>query len=662
MHHNELKNPILIEDLYKLKWLSDPQLSPDGSKIAYVEKWVDANDRYKYQSRICVVAAEGGSPVAFTRGENIDSTPRWSPDGSQLAFVSNRSGDNQVWLISLMGGEAKQLTSFKRPLSNIAWSPDGTRLVAATKIGPGDELSAEEKKDRTEVKVITRLHYRLNGEGFFGDRRSHICLIDADSGAVTPMTSGDFDHTTPAWAPCGTKIAFVGKLYDDADYVTYSDIYELDVADRSIRKLTESFGPCAKPTYSPDGQSIAFISHDGSYKGATLNQLYSVPAAGGEASLLTRDFDRSVGNAVGGDMVSTVDPSPVFSADGKSIYFLSSDGGTTHVCRIPAGGGVPERLTGNGQVVYGFALGDKALAYAVTTPTNIGDIFVSDINAKGAMRLTEANKEYLASVHVSPPEQFTYLGTNGVTVEGWIMKPRGFVADAKYPMILEIHGGPHVAYGNSFNHEFQVLASMGYAVLFTNPQGSEGYGQSFNAATHHDWGGTDYNDLMLAVDHALTYDFVDGNRLGVTGGSYGGYMTNWIVGHTNRFKAAVTQRSTCNRYSMFGTSDLGFNNGQFEFKGNPWENQDFYMERSPITYVQSIETPLLIIHSEQDLRCPVEQGEQLYTALKWLRKETMFVRFPEENHELSRSGKPRHRIERLRHITDWFNKYIPQGE
>ncbi len=660
MHEAEKKKPILIEDIYQLKWLSDPQLSPDGSKIAYVEKQVDPKDRYKYQSRICLVDTKGSAPRPFTRGEKIDASPRWSPDGSKVAFISNRSGDNQVWLIPASGGEARQLTTFKRPLANIAWAPDGTRLVATTKIGPSDALSEEEKKERTEVKVITRLHYRLNGEGFFGDRRSHICLIDATSGEVTQLTQGDYDHLSPAWSPDGGKIAFVGKLYEDADYVTYSDVYELDPSDKTIRQVTESFGPCMKPTYAPDGQSLAFVSHTGEFKGATLNKLYSVPVTGGPAALLTRDFDRSVGNAVGGDMVSTVDPSPVFTADRKFIYFLSSDGGTTYVYRIPSGGGRPERLTGEDQVVYGLSLGESSMAYTVTTPDNIGDIFISDLHGAGGMRLTESNSEYLATADVSRPERFTYPGTNGVTVEGWIMKPRCYEVGKRYPMILEIHGGPHVAYGNSFNHEFQVLASMGYSVLFTNPQGSEAYGQAFNAATHHDWGGTDFNDLMLAVDHALTYDFVDPERLGVTGGSYGGYMTNWIVGKTNRFKAAVTQRSTCNRYSMFGTSDVGFNNGQFEFKGNPWENQDFYMERSPITYVENIETPLLIIHSEQDLRCPVEQGEQLYTALKWLRKETMFVRFPEENHELSRSGKPRHRVERLKHITDWFNKYIPQ--
>ena len=239
-----------------------------------------------------------------------------------------------------------------------------------------------------------------------------------------------------------------------------------------------------------------------------------------------------------------------------------------------------------------------------------------------------------------------------------MLNPYGLEQAKRYPLVLEIHGGPHAAYGYSFMHEFQVLTSLGYCVLFTNPQGSQGYGQAFNAATHHDWGGQDYRDVMGAVDYAIGLDYVDAERLGVTGGSYGGYMTNWMIGHTDRFKAAVTLRSTSSRYSMFGTSDVGFFNGEYEFNGNPWDNLQHYMERSPITYVGNVTTPVMIIHSEQDYRCPVEQGEQFYTALKWLGKEAVFVRFPDENHELSRSGKPRHRVERLQHLSGWFTKHI----
>ncbi|MBX6342038.1 MAG: S9 family peptidase, partial [Thermomicrobiaceae bacterium] len=285
-------------------------------------------------------------------------------------------------------------------------------------------------------------------------------------------------------------------------------------------------------------------------------------------------------------------------------------------------------------------------------------VYATDGEGRQERAVSAVNADWLAEVTLAAPERITYLGEGGVEIDGWVLKPPGFRPGVRYPLILEIHGGPHAMYGSTYFHELQVLAARGYVVLYANPRGSTGRGQEFVAAAMGDWGGVDYRDLMAGVDHVLSLGYVDEHRLGVTGGSYGGYMTNWIIGQTDRFKAAVTQRSTCNRYNLLGTSDLVWSYGPWEFRGYPWDEPEFHLERSPISYVRRMRTPLLILHSEQDYRCPIEQAEQLFVALKLLGREVEFVRFPNESHELSRAGRPDHRVERLRRIVDWFGQHL----
>lgn len=635
---------ITTEDLYKMKWGGDPQLSPKGDLIAYVLKEVDPEDNMKYKSHIWVVPTKGGEPRQYTNGPTSESNPRWSADGKMLAFTSTRNSYNQIWVIPTTGGEATQLTSNKFNVGAPEWSPDGKKIAFTASVSPNWECEDNDKV-KSDVKVITRLRYKMDGIGFLGDKRSHLFVIDVNTKEQLQLTTGDYDHRGCSWSPCSKYLAFSANRTKEADYENVSDIWVASAIGGDLMQVTNGMGPASNPVWSPDGQSIAYIGHENAYQGATLSKVYVIPKEGGTAVNILADFDRSAMN--------------LMWEETKTIYFAAINGPRVGIYQANVDSTSATALIEGDYVIGGLSYNKGQFALHITTPTDMGDIYYYD--GGEPKKLTHLNKALEEELALSLPELFSFQ-SDGMMVEGWVLKPIGFKEGETYPAIIQIHGGPHSTYMHSFNHEFQLMAAQGYVVVYTNPPGSQGYGQEFVIQTHHDWGGKDYNAIMAAVEHVSAYDYVDEARFGITGGSYGGYLTNWAIGHTNFFKAAVTQRSTALRYSQFGTSDIGYFNGTFEFKGNPWDNPEFYLERSPITYVKNIETPLLIIHSENDLRCPIEQGEQLYSALKWLRKEVMFVRFPNESHGLSRTGKPRHRVERLEHIIGWFKKYIETNE
>jgi dipeptidyl aminopeptidase/acylaminoacyl peptidase len=653
--------PITAEDLLALQIVDDPQISPDGSRVVCTLTSADGAAN-AYQTNLWLVPTGGSAPRQLTTARARDTTPRWSPDGRRIAFISDRSGEKQVWIIDPDGGEARPLTGGTLAPSELAWAPDSRWLAIVGKPQP------KPGPDESDVRVISRLRYKLDGEGFWDGRWKQVVVISADGGDTRPVTHEECDHTNPAWSPDGKSIAYAANPDPDADLTNVTDIWVVAATGGTApRRVTRSIGPAGQPAWSPDGTRIAYVGHDNVCRQATNSQVWVVPAAGGDPVCLTGSFDRSVGHHVISD--SRAHPGAgglTWTPDGERIFFMYADGASTRIGSVAAAGSAVRQETEGDHELIGCSLdrGARRIVCVESDALTPGEVAIRDLEggAGPPRRLTDWNGPLLRTLALATPERFEFRSVDGWRVEGWVLRPSGAPSGARVATVLEIHGGPHGAYGNAFFHEFQLLAASGFGVIYMNPRGSQGYGQTFTAATRHDWGGKDFADLMLGVDHALaSYDWIDADRLGVAGGSYGGFMTNWVVGHTQRFAAGVTMRSISNAYSQWGTSDLAYQKGFWEYPGDPWETPGFYLERSPITYVRQMRTPLLILHSENDLRCPIEQGEQLFVALKKQGVPTLFVRFPGESHDLSRNGQPKHRLERLRHILTWFRAYLVSG-
>ncbi|MBP3038675.1 S9 family peptidase [Bacillaceae bacterium Marseille-Q3522] len=653
---------ITAADLYDLKSVTDPQLAANGNDLTYVVTTID-KEKDTYGSNIYYVNLNEKEKIfQWTFGNDRNTTPRWSPDGEQLLFVSNRSGKNQLYLLQKSGGEAKQLTFCANGASNPVWSPDGKKIAFQTSLAP-DESLTEEKSDKKDEKPVplevNKMQYKFNGKGFWDGKYSHIVIVDIATGKLEQLTAGEYDYSLQSWSPDGKRIAVTADLNEKQDFSFVSDIYLINVETKEKQVLTSSEGVFSKVSWSPNGRYLTAFGHKMEYKNATYTKLWLYDFESKAWSQITDD-ELLVGDFVVGDFQQgAVKPGAIWSTDNKSFYFLVTDHGKTIVYFGNISGEVYPALHGK-QHVYGFTTagaGEKAVA-AISNPQEVGDLYLVTIATGKLERLTNVNAGFFEEKGLASVEELSFTSSDGLELHGWLMKPPGFTEEKKYPFILEIHGGPHAMYANTYFHEFQVLAAQGYVILYINPRGSLGFGQKFVDAVRGDYGGKDYEDLMEAVDFALEqYDFIDKDRMGVTGGSYGGFMTNWVVGHTNRFKAAVTQRSISNWISFHGVSDIGYFFTDWQIQADLNDIEKLW-KHSPLAYVNKIETPLLILHGELDYRCPIEQAEQLYIALKQQEKETKLVRFPESNHELSRSGIPSLRIARLNYILDWFKKYI----
>ncbi len=685
------------DDLYRLRVPTEPALSPDGRWVVVTMQTV-APTYDGYRHALWIVPTDGETaPRQLTLGARHDRHPRFSPDGRELAFLSDRrtvleeepdrpsdpkdrEDVNQIHLLALDGpGEARRLTDLPRGVKAFEWSPDGSRLVAvSSSVGATHDDDARRRglartaaagsPPPSDYRFIDRLEYMLNGTGFTYDKIDHLWLVDAATGDASRLTDGPVADHEPAWSPDGTRIAFSSNRRRDHDLVGRQSIHVVDVATRKLTAITA--GPNSVfgiPTWMPDGRTIAALGHKLEGRAGSRNDIWLFPADGSGASAkggrnLSARHDLMPGSGMSSDVtpgeVSRLWPAP----DGRSITFTAPIQGSYELWRIATADGDVERLTtgrhyiGSWQAVSG-PRGRNRIAYLRSSGTETADVWLKD-GAGEPRRLTSFNADVLDELTLIEPVERTSQ-VDGRAIQGWFVPAGG----KGRPLVVQIHGGPHTLYGWSISWEFQVLAASGIGVFYCNPRGSEGYGQDFNAANHRDWGDGPMRDVLAGVDSLVADGLADPERLGVTGGSYGGYLTNWIVGHDDQFRAAMTCRSVSDMTMLFLTSDIaGFDWPLLEFDATPFSDPAYYREISPITYAERIRTPLLIQHSERDLRTTMAQAEALFTVLRSFKRPVRLLRVPEETHELTRSGTPHRRVENLEIVLGWFRHFLVDGK
>jgi dipeptidyl aminopeptidase/acylaminoacyl peptidase len=685
-------------DLFRFTWIADPQISPDGAAVAFVRVTVNEKDN-RYETALFVVPSSGSeAPRRLTAGLR-DTSPRWAPDGRRIAFVRAAERDGkplppQIYVLQMDGGEARPITDIASGASSPAWSPDGRTIAFNSSTTNADAKKADDPKSTAEhvsdVEVVTRAVYRANGTPGYVDTNHHahiftIEVADATDRRPQPkqVTNSDFDERGIEWSPDGATIYFLSTRVAEPYYDESGDeLYAVPAAGGPIARIAAIEGAIGNVSVSPDGRRLAFI---GELRGKPIRS-YSQPdlwvvdaAANSTPKNLTEKYDYDVASGIGGDQAAPRGSNRrpiVWSSDGASLLVVSAEKGSGNLKRFTIATGAVENVTEglHDLVAYSATRDASAIAATVSTQTTIGDIALVDLSRAAGARadgarafqasvhpITHVNDELFKDIRQSEPEEIWYKSFDGRNIQGWILKPPDFDPAKKYPLILEIHGGPHAAYGNTYTHEFQWMAAKGYVVLFTNPRGSTSYGQEFGNVIQYHYPGDDYKDLMAGVDEVLKKGYVDANRLGVTGGSGGGLLTNWTITQTQRFKAAVAQRDIADWSGFWFTADFTLFQPTW-FRKAPWEDPQDFAARSPITHVANVTTPLMLVLGDQDYRTPpADGGEMMFRALKYRKIPTVMVRFPRETHELSRSGEPWHRVERLQHIVGWMDQWL-QGK
>jgi dipeptidyl aminopeptidase/acylaminoacyl peptidase len=660
-------NKLTVQDIFNLEIASDPQISPDGKRIVYVRQLADImNDRR--HSNLWIINVDGTDHRPLTTGNFNDTAPRWSPDGSQLVYISNRDGAPQLYRRWLDSGQTAKLTNLTQAPSGVAWSPDGKWLSFTMHVSDAPPslikmpAPPEGAKWAEPAKVIDRLVYRFNGLGYLKPGYTHLFVVPAEGGTPRQISNGKFQHGGPfnaseaVWTPDGKSLLMAVNRNENYELEARdTNIYEFSITGGAVKALVTRKGPDGSPAISPDGRLIAFLGFEDKYQGYQVTQLSVMNRDGSNQRVISSKWDRDVANIR-------------WANDGSGLYFTSDSEGNTGLHFITLDGAVKKLLgnVGSGTSAYSggtaFSLA-KNSAFAITqcSPRNPGDIAVGTLSNPQVKTITAVNEDLLANKQLGAVEELWYTSSkDGRKIQGWIIKPPQFDPAKKYPLILEIHGGPFANYGDRFDLEKQLMAASGYVVLYTNPRGSTSYGGEFGNLIHHAYPGDDFFDLNSGVDAVAAKGYVDTEQLYVTGGSGGGVLTCWMIGRTPRFRAAVTVYPVINWYSFVLTSDIGNWTYNHWFPGFPWDHVEHYEKRSLLSVVKNVKTPTMVLTGEADYRTPMSDSEQYYQALKLLGVESVLVRVPDEPHGIQ--VRPSHHLSKVLHIIGWFDAHRKKGE